>query len=89
MILKLLTTHGTLFDSPVMSSGQVGTFPSLTGARNGQARPNILCRTGRGPVCGTQLLETIRQSTVIIYAFHGRWAVVAGLKNVVDVKTLD
>ena len=29
-------------------SGQEGTLPSRTGALRGQARPNILFRTGRG-----------------------------------------
>lgn len=75
MILKLLTTHGTLFDSPVMISGQVGTFPSLTGAWNGQARPNILCRTGRGLSVAPSCLELAGNLLLLsmLFIVDGLW----------------
>jgi len=41
------TVHGGE-SCKLVSCGQVGTIPALTGALRGQARPNILFLTGKG-----------------------------------------
>lgn len=53
----LLTVHGTF--SSFRSCGQLGTYPSFTGALKGQARPNILFLTGKGLSVSPNLLKLI------------------------------